>query len=103
MPDRPAHDPTERLNAHHRDELLITARTFGGHPDATSARAERVDRDGIDLAIETPRGPAVARVAFIEPVTDTKPSGIRRAFLRLARNARATLAADVDVDPASAP
>jgi hypothetical protein len=100
MPDRPAHDPRQRLNAHHADELLVTARAFGGHPDATYAHAQRVDRDGIELAIETPRGPATARVAFIEPASDTKPSGVRRAFLRLAREARAHLASQADTPSA---
>jgi hypothetical protein len=81
MSHRPAHDPGERLNEHHPDDLLAIVRAFGGHPDATSARAERIDREGIDLTIRTPQGPATARVAFVEP------SGIRMAFRTLARAA----------------
>lgn len=90
---RPAHDPRERLNEHHADELLAIARAFGGHPDATSARAERVDRDGIDLTIQTPSGRATARVPFAEP------SGIRMAFRTLARAARTALATDTSTTP----
>lgn len=96
---RPAHDPRERLNARHGDELVAVARAFGGHPDATSARAERVDRDGIDLTIQTPHGPATARVSFAEPDA-AEPAGIRMAFRTLARRARTALAVDVDTSTA---
>ena len=93
---RPAHDPRERLNEHHADDLLATARAFGGHPDAIYARAERVDRDGIDLAIRTPHGRETAHVAFAEPA-----AGIRMAFRTLARAARTALATDADTSTAS--
>jgi hypothetical protein len=86
------HDPRQRLNDHHTDHLLAVARAFGGHPDATSARVERVDRDGLDLTIQTPSGAATARVSFEQPATDDGPAGIRRAFRTLARQARAALA-----------
>ncbi len=36
------HDSVQCLNIHHADDLLAVARAFGGHPDATSAVAERV-------------------------------------------------------------
>ena len=49
-------DPLQHINTEHRDELLAAARAFGGHPNATSARAERVDPSGIDLVVETPAG-----------------------------------------------
>jgi len=88
------HDPVERLNDHHADDLLAMARAFGGHPDAISAQVERVDRDGIDLSIETPLGRATARVTFAEPLTDAGPSSIRLAFRTVARQAKAVLAAD---------
>jgi hypothetical protein len=94
MSHPPPHDPRERLDEHHADELLAVARADGGHPDATSARAERVDRDGIDLTIETPHGPAIARVAF------TEPSRIRVAFRALARAARTAVATDADTSTA---
>ncbi|MEO7555847.1 MAG: DUF2470 domain-containing protein [Acidimicrobiales bacterium] len=93
MIHRPTHDPRTRLNDHHPDELLAVARTFGGHPDAVAARAERVDGGGIDLAIDTPTGPVSARVAFVTVATEAKPPSIRMAFRALAQQARAALAA----------
>jgi hypothetical protein len=96
---RPAHDPRERLNEHHADDLLATARAFG-HPDATSARAAYVNRDGIDLTIQTPHGPETAHVPFAEPAA-ARPSGIRLAFRALARAARTALATDADTSTAS--
>jgi hypothetical protein len=83
----------QRLNDLHADDLLAIARTFGGHPDATSARAERVDDDGMDLALDEPGGPATARVAFVRAVGQRGP---RRAFLDLSRRAQAALGADDD-------
>jgi hypothetical protein len=94
MTPPPHHDPVERLNAHHADDLLATARAFSGCPDATAARAERVDRSGIDLELDTPRGRTKARVEFTELVTDVERAALRRAFSVLARQARAVLAAD---------
>ncbi len=34
------------------------ARALGGYPDATAARAVRIDRYGLDLRVSTPRGDA---------------------------------------------
>ena len=67
------------------------ARAFGGRPDATSARAERIDGNGIDVVLATPGGPARARIGFVEPVAD--PDGLRAAFAALAHGARIILAA----------
>ena len=86
------HDPVQRVNDHHADDLLAAARAFGGHPDALGARAERIDRDGMDLTVETPRGPAEARVTFNERVADGDPRALRAAFAELARRARTVLA-----------
>jgi putative heme iron utilization protein len=88
------HDPVARLNDHHADDVLATARAFGGHPDAVSARVERIDRDGIDVTVDSPRGPMTARVTFAEPIADTGATSIRLAFRTLARHAKAALAAD---------
>ncbi len=86
-------DPLHHLNTHRVDELLAVARTAGGMPHATAARAERVDAQGIDITVETPDGPARTRAEFLEPVLDY-PAGIRVAFVRLARKARSDLAVD---------
>jgi putative heme iron utilization protein len=82
-------DPIQHMNHDHAAELLTIARALGGHPDATSARVDAVDRHGIDLRIEAPSGPAAARVNFTEPIPeDGYPDGVRVAFVRLARRAR---------------
>jgi hypothetical protein len=86
------HDPVQHVNDNHADDLLAAARAFGGHPGATSAQAQRIDSEGIDLLLDTPRGPAEARVGFNEPVADGDPDGLRAAFADLTRRARAALA-----------
>ncbi|MGH9187079.1 MAG: DUF2470 domain-containing protein [Acidimicrobiales bacterium] len=85
------HDPVEHVNENHADDLLAAARAFGGHPAATAARAERIDRDGMDLLVDSPTGPAEVRVRFTEPVDDAAADGLRIAFTHLAREARAAL------------
>lgn len=85
----------QHINDAHADDLLAAARAFGGYPDATAARAERVDRDGIDLVLDTPRGRTEARVRFTEPVAEAAyPDGLRAAFMNLTRRARTALATD---------
>ena len=86
------HDPVQRINDKHGEELLGVARSLGGRPDATSARAARIDPSGIDLEIITPGGPAVVRVDFTEPVSD--PRWMRAAFRDLTRKAETALAGD---------
>lgn len=76
---------TAHLNADHADALLAIARTLGGYPDATAATCHGVDRYGIDLNLETPRGPAPARVAFPEPLTDS--GQLRSATVALTKRA----------------
>jgi putative heme iron utilization protein len=64
------------------------AQELGGYPDATAATCTAADRYGLDLAVQTPRGSASARVGFAEPVGDD-PAGLRAATVELARRARA--------------
>ncbi|HEY4277869.1 MAG TPA: DUF2470 domain-containing protein [Conexibacter sp.] len=75
------------LNADHADALLLIAQQLAGYPDATAAVATAIDRYGMELAIETPRGGAPARVGFI--VMASAPDGLRAATVELARRARA--------------
>lgn len=75
------------LNEDHSDSLLDMARALGGYPDALSARCTTIDRYGLDLAMETPRGHAPTRVGFVEPVDE--PNGLRAATVELAKRARA--------------
>jgi putative heme iron utilization protein len=74
------------LNADHADALLAMAQALGGHPDATAATCTRADRYGLELDVETPRGPADARIGFREPCS--APDGLRAATVELARRAR---------------
>lgn len=74
------------LNADHADALLAMARGLAGYPDASSAAATAIDRYGMDLAVDTPRGRADARVGFAEPVS--APDGLRAATVELAARAR---------------
>ena len=46
----------EHLNDDHADALLLMARSSAGHPDATEATCARIDRYGLDLQVQTPRG-----------------------------------------------
>ncbi|MGH8775446.1 MAG: DUF2470 domain-containing protein [Jiangellaceae bacterium] len=83
-------DPIQHMNDDHADELLTVARALAGHRDATTARAEHIDRHGVDLRVETPAGPSTARVEFAEPIGEGEyPDGVRVAFVRLVRRARA--------------
>jgi heme iron utilization protein len=74
------------LNVDHADALLVIAQALGGYPDATAATCSGLDRLGIDLALDTPRGRAPTRVAF--PETLTESSQLRAATVELTRRAR---------------
>ncbi len=76
------------LNADHADALLAMAQALGGHPDATAARCTGADRYGLDLSVDTPRGRAVTRVGFAEPVTTR--DRLRSAAVELTRRARSS-------------
>ncbi len=81
----------EHLNDDHADALLLMAHAFGGHPDATEATCVRIDRYGLDLRLQTPRGIAETRIAFAEPAN--APGDLRGATVELTRRARAQLSA----------
>ena len=89
MAHRGHDDPVHHLNNDHTDDLLAAARAFAGYPDATAARAQRVDRFGIDLLLDGPGGRTEARIEFADPVPEDEfPRGVRVAFVRLSRRAR---------------
>ena len=82
-------EPLRHMNDDHADALLAAAQALADHPEATAARAQRVDRYGIDLVIETPNGQVEARVEFSEVIPESGyPDGVRVAFVRLARRTR---------------
>jgi putative heme iron utilization protein len=74
------------LNDDHADALLVMAQALGGYPDATAATCTSIDRYGLDLELDTPRGPAATRVGFAERVTAA--DGLRAATVELVRRAR---------------
>lgn len=76
----------DHLNNDHADALLAMARVLAGYTDATGARCDRLDRYGLDLQVQTPRGEAPARVGFGEPVR--RAEDLRGATVELARRAR---------------
>jgi putative heme iron utilization protein len=77
------------LNEDHADALLAMARALGGYPDALAARCSAIDRYGVDLEVETPRGHAPTRVGFAEAVD--RPDGLRAATVELAKRSRGEL------------
>ena len=74
------------LNDDHADALLAMTRAFGGFPDATAARCTGADRYGLDLHVETPRGQAVTRVGYPQPLDGIDE--LRSATVELTRRAR---------------
>lgn len=80
------------LNDDHPDALLAIAVGLAGYPDATAASCTAIDRYGLELGIETPRGRAPARVGFAVPVSDA--GGLREATVELTRRARAKTSDD---------
>ncbi|HWH09922.1 MAG TPA: DUF2470 domain-containing protein [Solirubrobacteraceae bacterium] len=78
------------LNEDHADALLVIARALAGYPDATAARCTGLDRRGVDLTLDTPRGRAPARVAFPSPLDAA--AQLRAATVELTQRARALAA-----------
>jgi len=83
---RAAAGATQHLNEDHADALLVMAQRLGGYPDATGATCASIDRYGLDLDLETARGPAATRIGFASPVNEA--GGLRGATVELARRAR---------------
>jgi putative heme iron utilization protein len=79
------------LNEDHADSVLLWARTLGGYADAIEASCEAIDRYGVDLRVQTPRGQAPVRVGFAEPARS--PADLRGATVALAEEARAWMPA----------
>jgi heme iron utilization protein len=74
------------LNDDHADALLVMAQALGGYLDATAATCTSIDRYGLDLELDTPRGPSSTRIGFAERVTAA--DGLRAATVEVARRAR---------------
>ncbi len=74
------------LNDDHADALLVIAQALGGYPDATAAACTGLDRRGVDLTVQTPRGRAPTRVAFPAALDDG--AQLRAATVELTQRAR---------------
>jgi heme iron utilization protein len=83
---RAAAGAVAHLNEDHADALLSMARALGGYPDATAATCASIDRYGLDLDLDTERGPATTRIPFAGALT--APGELRAATVALARRAR---------------
>src|SRR5262245_23687069 len=60
---RRAHDPVDRLNQHHADDVLAVAQVFAGCPEAVHARVVALDASGLLLDVEPPCGPLFLELA----------------------------------------
>ncbi|MGY4708308.1 HugZ family pyridoxamine 5'-phosphate oxidase [Mycolicibacterium sp. CBM1] len=89
MPDpvRPhAAGAVAHLNADHPSSLVEMARALGGYPDTTAAACTGVDRYGMDLRVDTPRGVAYTRVGFRSPLSSADE--LRSAAVELVERSR---------------
>ena len=77
----------EHLNADHATGLADMARALGGFPDAESAECTGIDRYGLDLKVDTPRGWAYTRVGFGGRLDSVDQ--LRAASARLVHQSRA--------------
>jgi heme iron utilization protein len=75
------------LNADHGDALAAMVRAFGGYPDAETAVCIGIDRYGLDMRVNTPRGTAHARVGFPDRLVSADQ--LRSTTAELARLAAA--------------
>jgi putative heme iron utilization protein len=77
----------EHLNVDHSTALVEMARVLGGYPDTDVAVCTGIDRYGLDLKVDTPRGSSYTRVGYgrrLESVDE-----LRAATVELVRRARA--------------
>jgi putative heme iron utilization protein len=78
------------MNQDHVDALLAYARGLARIPDASAATMTAVDRYGFDLAVTTPGGPRVTRLAFEHEVSTSDE--VRKAVIAMVKAARELLA-----------
>ena len=74
------------LNADHAESLVEMARALGGYPDTTVAVCTGIDRYGLDLRVDTPRGMGYTRVGFGAPLSSADE--LRTASVDLVARAR---------------
>lgn len=77
------------MNGDHADAVLAYAKGLAGINDATSASMTAVDRYGFEIAVVTPKGPHVARLAFDSTVATHEEA--RRSMIAMATRARQSI------------
>jgi putative heme iron utilization protein len=60
----------DHMNDDHADAVAGYARTFGGCPDARTARLVTFDASGMDIAVDSATGPRSVRIAFDHELRD---------------------------------
>jgi Protein of unknown function (DUF2470) len=82
-------EPTHEVESGRRRTPGEEARTLvaAANSGALGATCEAIDRYGVDLRVQTPRGQAPVRVGFAQPARS--PGDLRAATVALARAARA--------------
>jgi heme iron utilization protein len=75
----------ERMNADHKDSLILLARRFFGI-EAEEATLTSVDRLGFQLRLKTTEGVRGARIAFLREVSS--PAETRSVFVEMVEEAR---------------
>ena len=81
-----AMDIIEHMNDDHSDANLLYVRALADLPDATDANMVGVDCYGVTLKADTPAGPRMARVPFVEPLTSDEQA--RPEIIKLLETAR---------------
>ena len=76
----------EHMNDDHSDANLLYVRALADLPDATDANMVGVDCYGVTLKADTPAGPRMARIPFIEPLTSDEQ--VRPEIIKLLEMAR---------------
>ena len=76
----------EHMNDDHSDANLLYVRALADLSDATDANMVGVDCYGVTLKADTPSGPRMARVPFIEPLTSDEQA--RPEIIKLLEKAR---------------
>lgn len=61
---------TRHMNVDHAADSVVICQALGGQPEATAATMTGLDAEGIAFDVATPSGPATARIAWTEPVTE---------------------------------
>ena len=75
----------EHLNDDHADALLRWPRSSAATRTRPRRRCVRIDRYGLDLHVQTPRGFAETRIAFAEPANRARRPARRHGRARQAR------------------